>query len=276
MRKTNLWLGFAVAATLIATLFGAWVGFDQGTQRERARGAAVASQMSATDKKIMEFVLRRNPDASIRDFSDFPTVLVEESNSAGLDFRLVMALIDKESQFNPKAIGGAGEIGLMQVLPSTGALVAKSLSIPFEAPNLKEKKLGTLGVPRLNLRIGIRFLKERMDEFGGVNATALRAYNRGPLTARDHRPADQYAEQVALNYMLIITAFERGGPLSMAEPSTKAKIAAVSKPKTEIATAIVVPMKVRAVGYHTIYSLPHMRSMTHEARTVRASYVVTR
>jgi len=58
-------------------------------------------------------------------------------------------------------------------------------------------------VPYYNLRIGIRFLKDRIDEFGGVNATALRAYNRGSLTAREHRPWDRYAEEIALTHMMI-------------------------------------------------------------------------
>jgi len=180
-----------------AYLKGQTVGVEQG----QASAVAQVKQADALETRIMDYVLKRNPDATIRDFSDFPRILLAESAAAGFDFRIVMALIDKESQFNPRAIGKAGEIGLMQVLPATGALVAKSVGLSYEPA--KGTNLGTLGVPRYNLRIGVKFLKDRVDEFGGVNATALRAYNRGSMTAREHRPLDRYAEDIAITHLMI-------------------------------------------------------------------------
>jgi len=199
--RDNMWLWFAVCAALMASMCGFALGTSVGVKRTEQTAAAREQAASLVETRIMQFVLKRNPDATIRDFHDFPRVVLEESEAAGLDFRLVMALIDKESQFNARAVGKAGEIGLMQVMPSTGALVAKGLGIPFEPP--KGTNLGTLGVPRLNLHIGIRFLKDRIDEFGGVNATAIRAYNRGPAMAREHRPSDRYAEDIAIGYMVL-------------------------------------------------------------------------
>lgn len=245
--------------------------FSAGARAEAMRNAERVKQSDVIEAKIMEFVLKRNPDATIRDFQDFPRVLITESKAAGLDFRLIMAQIDKESEFNPRAIGKAGEIGLMQVKPSTGALVAKALGIPFNAPQGKD--LGTLAVPKYNLRIGIRFLKDRMDEFGSIEV-ALRGYNRGPSLARENRPADRYAEDIALKYMMLVTAFEKGGPLSQAPKPQP--VVRVSK---EIAPPIIVPTHVatvKPVNYHVAYTLPHVKAMTREARTVRAAYVVNR
>ena len=199
--RDNMWLGFAVAATILAGVFGFGWGNAVGVRVTEQKASAREQASSLVEKRIMEFVLKRNPDATIRDFNDFPRILISESEAAGLDFRLVMAMIDKESQFNPRAVGKSGEIGLMQILPSTAALVAKDMGIPFEAP--KGTNLGTLGSPRLNLHIGIRFLKDRVDEFGGVNATAIRAYNRGSATARAVRPWDRYAEDIALKYVTL-------------------------------------------------------------------------
>jgi soluble lytic murein transglycosylase-like protein len=195
-------LGVLVSFILLAGAAAYVLGDQHGARRASASAVLQAQAADATEARIMDFVLKRNPDATIREFQDFPRILLSESRAADIDFRLVMALIDKESQFNPRAVGKAGEIGLMQVLPSTGALVAKSIGIPFEGP--KGSSLGTLGTPRHNLRIGIRFLKDRVDEFGGVNATAIRAYNRGPATAREHRPWDTYAESIALKYVSIV------------------------------------------------------------------------
>lgn len=272
-RTRDLAIGVGVSLGLVVLAVTAQYAFNAGARAEAMRNAERVKQADVIEAKVMEFVLKRNPDATIRDFQDFPRVLLSESRDAGLDFRLVMALIDKESQFNPRAVGKAGEIGLMQVMPDTGAKVAKALKLAFEPP--KGKELGTLAVPKYNLRIGIRFLKDRMDEFGGVTEIALRGYNRGPMTAREHRPADRYAEDIALKYMMLVTAFDRGGPISQIEDR---KIGERISMK-EIAPPIVVPTHVAekpVTGYHVAYTLPHVKSMTRGARTVRAAYVVNR
>ena len=50
----------------------------------------------------------------MKDFvvSEFPKVLLQESKRAGIDYRLVMAVIAQESEFKPGAVGHAGEVGL--------------------------------------------------------------------------------------------------------------------------------------------------------------------
>lgn len=199
-----------VVTLLLVGLGALGLGWQQGRTQGLAQGQASAvaqvKQADTVDAQVMAYVLKKNPDATIRDFSDFPRILFGESEAAGIDPRIILALIDKESQFNPKAVGKAGEIGLMQVMPATGALVAKSLGMPFEYP--KGTNLGTLGLPRHNLRIGIRFLKDRIDEFGDM-PTALRGYNRGSLAARQYRPWDRYAEDIALRHLVLAQAMPR-------------------------------------------------------------------
>lgn len=189
------------AAIGIVYVGGRFEGERRGEERGLLRAQAQVREIDETEAKIMAYVLKRNPEATYREFNGFARLVMDESSRAGIDFRLVMAMIDKESQFNPRAVGKAGEIGLMQVMPATGALVAKALGIPFEGPN--GKNLGTLANPRDNLRIGIRFLKDRVEEFGGVNPTAIRAYNRGSATAREYRPHDRYAEDIGLKYITL-------------------------------------------------------------------------
>lgn len=41
----------------------------------------------------------------------------DASEEFNVDYDLIMAIIEVESSFNPNAIGGQGEIGLMQLLP---------------------------------------------------------------------------------------------------------------------------------------------------------------
>src|SRR5690606_32358275 len=63
-------------------------------------------------------------------------------------------------------------LGLMQVMPSTGAPIARRLGIPWRGPQ-------TLFDPHANVRIGVAYLRELIDRYANVRA-ALAAYHWGP------------------------------------------------------------------------------------------------
>lgn len=81
---------------------------------------------------------------------------------AGLDGRLVAALVWTESNFIPTAVSRAGAIGLAQLLEGT----ARGLGVdPYD--------------PVQNLVGGARYLRQQFDRFARVDL-ALAAYNAGP------------------------------------------------------------------------------------------------
>ena len=171
--------------------------------------ARVADSVEARNQKILDVIVRRNPQASVRDFQHFPALLVRESNALGLDFRYVMALIDAESEWKPDAVSPKCAIGLMQVMPGTADDVyARSKDLPggFSGP-VKAKarcydNLNSLGDPLWNVRIGMRYLRMQIDEYG-FGPEHLRAYNRGPGKALAHWPNDRYPETVALKFVAL-------------------------------------------------------------------------
>ena len=61
--------------------------------------------------------------------------LCEKNN---LDPIFILAIMKTESSFNPDAIGGAGEIGLMQLMPDTAAWLAGKFNLKYK--NLKDLK----------------------------------------------------------------------------------------------------------------------------------------
>ncbi len=111
----------------------------------------------------------------------------EAAAEAGIDAFLVLAVVRQESSFAPDARSSAGAVGLMQLLPETGAAVARQVGMPgFEASQLTE--------PGPALRLGARYLQQQLQAFGGSQGRlsmqlALSAYNAGPHNAR--RWADQ-------------------------------------------------------------------------------------
>ena len=85
----------------------------------------------------------------------------------GVRADLVAAVIEAESDFNPRAVSRVGAIGLVQVMPST--------AVQFEKTATRER----LYDPEVNLRIGFRYLRRLIGAYGGDVRLALLAYNLG-------------------------------------------------------------------------------------------------
>ncbi len=94
------------------------------------------------------------------------------SLSNGLDPYLVASLIRQESEFNPLAVSRKDAVGLMQLLPKTGKVVAHQVS-------LKHFNSAQLFTPAVNLQLGTRYFRGMVDKFGGSFQHALAAYNAG-------------------------------------------------------------------------------------------------
>ena len=100
--------------------------------------------------------------------------IAEAAATYDLPPELIASIIRAESSFRRGAIGPKGEIGLMQLMPSTAAWLA----VKMESPGL-EKKLDN---PRINITFGAFYMRMMLDRFGDLR-TALIAYNAGPTKA---------------------------------------------------------------------------------------------
>jgi soluble lytic murein transglycosylase-like protein len=199
--------GYA-AVLLIFVIFIGFVAFVAGTNH----ATQTASRTTALEDRIRAFIVEKNPQATIKEFDGFARTLLKVSASRGVDYRYVMAIMDKESQFNPHAVGTSGEIGLMQVLPSTAVMIAKAQGWDFVPPKRGKpgapyySDLGTLGEPGENIKYGITYLGEQINKFG-ANAYAFQAYNRGETNAKQHRPSDTYAGDIGKNLVVVLSRF---------------------------------------------------------------------
>ncbi len=88
-----------------------------------------------------------------------------------LDPVLVAAIIHNESNFKPEAVSSRGAVGIMQIMPETGAWIAKEMGVKsFKEENLKE--------PAASIRMGCWYLSELKYQFEN-DITAIAAYNAG-------------------------------------------------------------------------------------------------
>jgi hypothetical protein len=91
--------------------------------------------------------------------------IVSKAKQMGVDPKLAVALAYRESRLNPNTKNGtSGEIGLMQVMPST----AKGMG--FSVDDLRD--------PSKNIEIGLTYLKQGLEKFGDP-MLAVAGYNAG-------------------------------------------------------------------------------------------------
>lgn len=88
------------------------------------------------------------------------------ANEAGLDPRLLAAMVWQESGFTPDALSKSGAVGLAQLMPATAEGLGVDPHNPVE-----------------NLDGGARYLAWTIREFGSVEL-GLAAYNAGPGNVR--------------------------------------------------------------------------------------------
>lgn len=117
----------------------------------------------------------------------YDKIILEASRRNQIDPRLVKAVIWRESRFNPRSVGKAGEIGLMQVMQENAATDwARAMGKPVPSK-------GALFNPKLNIEIGSWYLARsvrRWSKYRDCYALALCEYNAGLTRANKWKPAD--------------------------------------------------------------------------------------
>ena len=99
-------------------------------------------------------------------------LLREASETHGIDYELLQALIATESGFNAAAVSPKGAVGLMQLIPPT----AERYGVKAEKDAPIHQKLTD---PRTNIRAGASYLRYLINLFPGQLELALAAYNAG-------------------------------------------------------------------------------------------------
>ncbi|NDJ60035.1 MAG: tetratricopeptide repeat protein, partial [Chloroflexi bacterium] len=111
----------------------------------------------------------------------YPAYYLEVVQDAGsrweVDPLLMFSLIRHESLFDTYATAAAGEIGLTQVIPGTGAYIAGELDWPDYQHTM-------LFRPYAGVEFGAFYLGEQLRRFSGNATAALAGYNAGPGRAQ--------------------------------------------------------------------------------------------
>jgi soluble lytic murein transglycosylase len=102
----------------------------------------------------------------------FYQIIEQHISSSELDPLFVVSLILAESVFDPEAYSPAGAMGLMQLMPTTGARMATQIEIPAPSPEQYFR-------PELNILLGTTYLKELLSLFDRQLLPVIASYNAG-------------------------------------------------------------------------------------------------
>ena len=123
----------------------------------------------------------------------------------GVEVDLILALVKRESTFNPKAVSPNGAVGLLQLMPPTarglGLKVPSYQNVRKPTPN---PSVDERFHPLKNLDAGVKYLHDMLERYDGDYSLSLAAYNVGPGNVRKNgkfsRSAERHVGKVLDNY----------------------------------------------------------------------------
>lgn len=110
------------------------------------------------------------------DTTDWTPVIVSEARRAGVDPHLALAIATVESNMNPDAIGGMGEVGLFQLRPEYHAV--------------------SRGATRSNIRLAMKYLAQLKRQCARYGDAFFVCYNYGPARKLNHPRQFPYYRKV--------------------------------------------------------------------------------
>lgn len=127
--------------------------------------------------------------------------IVRAAERHGVDPGLLAIMVYTESRGRADARSPAGARGLMQLMPSTAAEIARARGMPAPTPARLED-------PAYNLDMGAWYMARQLERHRDLSL-ALAAYNAGPGRVAAHRRGEATLPEETRRYQATITALVR-------------------------------------------------------------------
>lgn len=116
-------------------------------------------------KGLMKYIQSYNSKLSGTKALDMAYMFKRAGTLNGVDEKLLMAIAQKESKFNPSAVAAGGAVGVMQIMPNTAKTYGVSYSQLLDA--------------KTNIEFGAMYIGNAIKRYSGNTIKGLSAYNQG-------------------------------------------------------------------------------------------------
>ncbi len=145
---------------------------------------------------ISAYLAEKNARIPDEELQEVARTMYDASRRYEVDYRLVLAVMDAESNFRHNVVSDAGAIGIMQVKPIVAREFSDEVGIPYERD--------VLHCPHANVRFGVYYLSWLSRHYDNDYAI-LYAYNVGYTRARQNmqrssEPKTGYTRKVMEEY----------------------------------------------------------------------------
>ncbi|GMB80650.1 lytic transglycosylase domain-containing protein [Shinella zoogloeoides] len=147
------------------------------------RDGVVVGQLK-TFKSTTGYPKAENPLKTGVQAASYSSLIQTYAKTYGVPVDLAHAVVRVESNFNPRARGSAGEIGLMQIKPAT----ARMMGYRGSAKGLFD--------PETNIKFGMKYLAMAHDLGGGTTCGTILKYNAGHAATRMNPVSKRYCGKV--------------------------------------------------------------------------------
>jgi soluble lytic murein transglycosylase-like protein len=162
-----------------------------GRKKHAIRSAKAASKAKAKRRMSLPKLPGIDPvrTASIATAGDnesgrYTAIVARYASEYGIPASLAHAVIQVESNYRPGMTGSAGEVGLMQIKPSTARMLGYGGSVKG------------LYDPKTNIKYGMKYLAMAQDLGDGTTCGTILKYNAGHAARRMNPVSAAYCRKV--------------------------------------------------------------------------------
>jgi membrane-bound lytic murein transglycosylase MltF len=164
--------------------------FETAFQSEDKRWAKIKKI-----RKVIRQTIKNKKYPNLLDITDITALsssVVDYSEKYDVPISLILAIIERESAFNPNAESSMKAQGLMQLIPTTAIECAGDLGVRhYNIFNIDT-----------NIHFGVWYLRKVLDIFKDRTELAIKAYNCGPTCVQrvEFKDYVKYPEETNLYY----------------------------------------------------------------------------
>ena len=146
---------------------------------------------------LVGYMCRYNPSLTPSVAQNYLFYFKRAAEVYSIDENLLIAMAHKESTFNAANRSRSGAVGLMQIMPSTGARYGLSVEQLLD--------------PYINIGFGAMYISERIAAYNGDWEKGLSAYNQGSRSVNRGTYSTAYASRIMTAYYAIDNYLNNNG-----------------------------------------------------------------